>query len=40
MGPVEAAHVEEFGQTIQARIESEVSGKYKRLLTKMVEHSL
>jgi hypothetical protein len=40
MGPVEAAHVEEYGKTIKARIEEEVGGKYKKLLTKMVEYSL
>jgi hypothetical protein len=37
---VEEAHSEEYGQTICERIESEVGGKYKRLLKKMVENSL
>jgi hypothetical protein len=40
MGKVEEAHIEEYGQTISERIESEVGGKYKRLLQKMVEYSL
>jgi hypothetical protein len=40
MPAVEAAHSEEFDQTICQRIEAEVGGKYKRLLVKMVENSL
>ena len=40
MGKVEEAHIEEYGQTISERIESEVGGKYQRLLMKMVEYSL
>jgi hypothetical protein len=40
MGDVEAAHQDEYGKSICDRIESEVGGKYKRLLKKMVEFSL
>jgi hypothetical protein len=40
MKDVWEAHQEEFGQTIVERIESEVGGKYKRLLIKLVEYSL
>jgi hypothetical protein len=40
MGKVEEAHIAEYGKTICERIESEVGGKYKRLLQKMVEYSL
>ena len=40
MGKVEEAHIGEYGKTICERIESEVGGKYKRLLTQMVEYSL
>jgi hypothetical protein len=40
MGDVEASHQEEYGKSICDRIESEVGGKYKRLLKKMVEFSL
>jgi hypothetical protein len=40
MGKVEEAHIREYGKTICERIESEVGGKYKRLLKKMVEYSL
>jgi hypothetical protein len=40
MASVNEAHSEQFDQTICERIESEVKGKYKRLLLKMVENSL
>jgi hypothetical protein len=40
MGKVEEAHIAEYGKTICERIQSEVGGKYKRLLTQMVEYSL
>lgn len=40
MSAVNEAHSEQFDKTICERIESEVGGKYKRLLVKMVENSL
>ena len=40
MSEVNEAHIEEYGQSIVDRIESETSGKYKRLLVKMVENSM
>ena len=40
MPAVNEAHSELFDKTICERIESEVGGKYKRLLLKMVENSL
>ena len=40
MGDVNEAHIEEYGSSLVDRIESEVGGKYKRLLVKMVENSI
>jgi hypothetical protein len=40
MASVNEAHFEQFDQHIGERIESEVKGKYKRLLIKMVENAL